>query len=73
MRESTTYQAILAEGEARGIAKMREALLVIGSKRFGEPDPSTRAAIASMDDLDHLTALVERALDVETWSDLLSG
>ena len=36
-----TYQAILAEGEARGIAKMREALLVIGSKRLGDCSVST--------------------------------
>jgi len=73
MRESTTYQAIIAEGRAEGIERMREALFVLGSKRFGEPDPATRAAISAMNDLDSLTRLVERVMDVETWADLLSA
>ena len=77
MKESTTYQAIKAEGEALGRAqgaeKLREALFVLGSKRLGEPDAATRAAVEALDDLDRLTLLTERLLDVESWVELLAG
>jgi hypothetical protein len=54
MRESTTYQAILREGRITGEQKL---LLRLGTKRFGEPDATTVAAIEAIQDIDRLEAL----------------
>ena len=48
MRDSDTYMAILEEGEAAGI---REVLLLLGRKLFGEPDAATKASLEGMEDL----------------------
>lgn len=66
MRESTTYQAILAE-EARAI------LFRQGTKRFGPPSTETRAAIEAVTEIERLEALADRLLDVESWDDLLAN
>lgn len=66
MRESTTYQAILAE-EARAI------LFRLGAKRFGPPSCQTRDAIEAVTDIEQLEALAVRLLDVENWDELLAG
>ena len=70
MRESTTYQAILREGRITG---EQQLLLRQGTKRFGEPDATTVAAIEAIQDIDRLGALGERILDpgVRDWDDLL--
>src|SRR3954447_2237409 len=70
MRESTTYQAILREGRITGEQKL---LLRQGTKRFGEPDAMTAAAIEAIQDIDRLEALGERILDtgIRDWDDLL--
>lgn len=78
MRESSTYQAILEEGEARGVAigeanAARNLLLRLGAHRFGDPDASTRARIEALPDAARLSALAERLLDVESWDELLRG
>jgi hypothetical protein len=77
MRESTTYQAILAEGRAEGKAEgkiegLRDLLLHLAGKRFGEVDPMMRGWVQSLDDLDYLTRLIERVYEVAGWNDLLS-
>lgn len=84
MRESSTYQYILAEGkaegivegEAAGIAKgktegMQQVLLLQGRKRFGPPDASIRKALKAITDLTRLTQISERLLDVGSWQQLL--
>jgi hypothetical protein len=68
MHESDTYQAILDEGEVRGLHRM---LLRQGRKRFGDPDPATQAALTAITDLDRLQRMAERLLDVAAWQDLL--
>lgn len=65
MKESTTYQAILAD-EAKRI------LLRMGGKRLGPADADTRAAIESIVDVDRLEQLAERLLDVSSWDELLA-
>jgi predicted transposase YdaD len=77
MKESSTYQAILEEGEARGEARWRaeqERVLLIrlGRKRFGEPDAFTLAAIQAIATLEKLDQLSDRLLEVESWADLLA-
>jgi predicted transposase YdaD len=82
MWESTTYQAILREGRQEGVIEGRaqgriageqRMLLRQGTKRFGEPDPATLAAIEAIQDIDRLEALAERMIDpdLQGWDDLL--
>ena len=80
MHESPTYQAILKEGEQEGLRKgrvvgERRFLLRQGTKKFGEPDAATAAAIEAIQDVDRLEALGLRLLDadVRDWDDLLRG
>jgi hypothetical protein len=67
MTESSTYQAILAEGRAE---EARRILLELGGKRFGPPDRRTRAALAQITDLERLERYIGRVYDVESWDDL---
>ena len=50
MRESTTYQAILREGRRRkgGSKENKSSCFAMGTKRFGEPDAATIAAIEAI-------------------------
>ena len=84
MQESTTYQAILREGEAKGreegreegrIAGERLLLVRLGSKRFGKPDPVILARIEAIGDIERLEALGERIVDPEVsdWSGVFVG
>ncbi len=74
MEESTTYQALLERGAARGRAQEAAAMLLRqGRKKFGPPTPAHEAALAAVTDLPRLEALSERLLDVNTWDELLAG
>jgi hypothetical protein len=66
MKESVTYQAIVAEG-------IRETILLLGEKRFGPPDSRSRAVLNKISDVVRLRAISERLLDVEDWTSLLKG
>jgi hypothetical protein len=72
MLESTTYQKILRDGRIQG---EQQLLLLVGTKRFGEPDPAVVTAIKSMSDIDRLEALCLRIVDqdVHDWKGLLQG
>jgi predicted transposase YdaD len=73
MKESSTYQAILAEGEQKGLLKeARKLLLSMGTKKLGPPDNQTKSSIEAIGNLTKLEALTERLLDVSTWQELLS-
>lgn len=84
MKESSTYQAILAEGLAEGkaegkaegeaigkAAEARRMLLLQGRDRFGEPSAKIMASLDAMTDLSQLEALAVRLLHVKTWEELL--
>jgi len=70
MRESVTYQAILREGRAE---EARALLLRLGTKRFGPPSETARAAVEAITEIERLEGLNERLLDVESWEELLAG
>jgi len=70
MRESTTYQAILAEGKAE---EGRRFLLKLGRKRFGAPEERTVEAIEALEDLGRIELLGDRLLDVSSWDELLAA
>ncbi|MHC5537061.1 RpnC/YadD family protein [Singulisphaera rosea] len=82
LKDSSIYQMILEEGRAKGklegrregeIAGATKVLLKVGSDRFGPPDQATSEAIHALDDLDHITHLIERLLLIRGWDELLSG
>jgi hypothetical protein len=72
MKESVTYQAIIAEGEARSVHAMQKALLSLGQRQFGAPNASTRTALAAITDPVRLQEILERVLDVSNWAELLN-
>nr|WP_309692322.1 hypothetical protein [Armatimonas sp.] len=75
MRESTTYQAILKEGEAEGLRKgvlagERNVLIRMASKRLGTPSNDALKMIELASESQILT-WAERVWEVETWPELL--
>jgi predicted transposase YdaD len=75
MKESTTYQAIIAEGLAQGLAKgrideARQFLLRMGRKQLGAPDEAVLARLNSINDPAQLEALGERLFDISSWVEL---
>ncbi len=64
MKESTTYQAVLAEGALR-------ILLRIGARKLGEPDQATRATLDAISDVDRLEQMAERVEEARDWAELL--
>jgi len=76
MTESSTYQYILRKGQEEGKAEgkaeeARSILLRIGTKRFGTPDAKIQALIDALTSSEQLEQLIERALEVESWQELL--
>lgn len=72
MKESSTYQAILEEGAEKGrVEGERRLLLIAGSRRFGEPDPQTEAALDKITSPQQLEQLAARLFEVESWQELL--
>jgi len=80
MKESSTYQFILSEGEAKGrvegrvegrAEEARSLILRLGRKRFGELSRERAERLAAITDPDQLDRMAERLLDVETWDELL--
>jgi predicted transposase YdaD len=63
----------MAEGMAEGVlARAREDLLRLGRKKLGPPTESAEAEIAALEDLERLSSLLDRILDVSTWDELLT-
>ena len=74
MKESATYQAILSEGEAKGeLQGIRETILRLASRCFGTPTDNTVAALNQITSIPTLQVLVDRLLEVESWSELLEA
>jgi len=68
---STTYMAILEEGEAQGrLLEGRNLILRQGRKRFGEPSEANMAQLNAINSVETIEALAERLLDVENWQNL---
>lgn len=85
MKESSTYQAILAEGRSEGLMEgrvegraegrvdeARNLVLRLGRRRFGPSNARSEAALAAVDSVERLEQLAERVLEVETWEELLA-
>ncbi len=70
-------QAGILEGRQAGIlegsmAVARNALLNLGTRRFGAAEPATRALIESSDDLSALQSATEAILDINSWDELVA-
>jgi hypothetical protein len=57
------------EGRAEG---ERKALIMIGTRRLGEPLDAVRAAIDGITSVQRIEELMSRLLEVESWDELLS-
>jgi len=70
MHQSTTYERILREGS---LGEAHRFVRRLGKQKFGDPGPTTTAALAEIQDVDRLEALGDRILrpDVKSWEDLL--
>ncbi len=80
MRESSTYQAILAEGRAEGVAEgrtegqvleARRVLRLLGDPAFGAPDAETAARIEQTEDLARLEEWLGRVRTAGSWQEVL--
>jgi predicted transposase YdaD len=77
MKESTTYQMIIEEGEALGRAKgrvdeARALVLRLGQRRFGAPPQQMVEKLNSIQDLAVLESIAEQIVEVQGWDQLLS-
>ncbi len=83
MKESSTYQAILEEGRQEGrqeglvegrsegaVAEAKKLLRAFGTRRLGEPDSQTIAAIELIGELALLEDLFNRVDSVRSWKEL---
>jgi hypothetical protein len=69
MKESTTYQAIVEEGEFKGV---RDGIRLVGEQKFNTPQPPhVRATLDGISDLQQLKQLLKRVLDVGSWDELM--
>ena len=76
MRESETYQMILEEGEVKGLekgrlAEIRDMVLRLGTKKFGDPTRGSAANLNTVDDRERLERMLERVSEVSDWAELL--
>ncbi|MGE3912527.1 MAG: hypothetical protein AB7K36_24410 [Chloroflexota bacterium] len=77
LQESSTYQAILAEGREEGREEgraeiARRFVLDLGTETFGAPDQATVAALQEISDLTTLERLHRRILTATNWAELLA-
>jgi predicted transposase YdaD len=76
MKESSTYQAILAEGREEGrtegaVAEAKKVLRLQGDDAFGPPDARTAATLERLSDLAQLEELLKRVRTAGSWQELL--
>jgi hypothetical protein len=72
MKDSSRYQAILAEGETRGeVREARKVLRLEGDVVFGQPDAARVARVEALD-LPELDKLLRRLPTVTSWQELFA-
>jgi len=71
MRESSTYMAILEEGEERGVVKgEQDAILTILEERFGSVPQAVSERVRAVGDAERLRAAIRQAIRVTSPDDL---
>ena len=76
MEESTTYQAIVEEGIAKGLQQgaiqaLQRVLLRMGADYLGVPGAQVKAAVEAVASPERLEELVRHAPKASNWEDLL--
>ena len=69
MKDSVTYQGIVEEI----IKAHQDAVLRVGSRKFGRTSDAARTTLAGINDPDRLANLLDRLMDVATWDELLAA
>lgn len=65
-------EAVFDAQVARGqLLKAREAVLMFGTDRFGEPDAAIREAVHLTENIDRLDRVKKRALTSRSWAEFL--
>jgi hypothetical protein len=81
MQGMTIADAIRREGRAEGIAEgiaqgraegEAKAVLRLGRKKWGEPEPAVLQMIQAICDQARLERLVDAMLEAQSWADLLN-
>lgn len=73
VKDSSVYQAWMADVEAKGrLTEGKAILLRLGKKRFGPPAEDVRAQLDSINELDRLESLIDQLDTVTSWSELLA-
>ena len=70
VEESTTYQAIVEEGQIREVRKL---ILRHGKRKFGRPTAAVTKALEASEDLDRLERLLDRVFTATSWQALLDA
>jgi predicted transposase YdaD len=73
MKESSTYQAILEEGEGRAVRELKKAIRHAAEGAFGPPDARAAAEFDQIADLSRLEVLIERLRTAGNWQELLGS
>jgi hypothetical protein len=68
MQESDTYLMILDEGKKQQVKK---DILLVGAKRLGFPDESTKARLDGITDLERLNRMILQAVTAASWQEIL--
>jgi hypothetical protein len=71
LKESSTYQGLIREGEERALAPMRDMLIHLGSRHLGPPTEEIREALSRITDPEQLATLGRRILDAASWDEAL--
>lgn len=72
LEESDTYLMILEQGEERGEVKARRGdILLVGEARLGAASAGARDQLGSVNDLDRLIRMVQKAATAATWQEIL--
>ena len=73
VKQSETIRGWIEEAsEERELEVRRSDLLTLATARFGEPDAGTRSRVASLEDATELQRLFQRAIRVESWTELFA-
>lgn len=74
LEDSAIYQDIVAEGRAAGyIIGRREAIVMLGTERWGPPSDDELKRLHAISDLKRIKRLTVRIRQLSSWAELLAS